>query len=330
MNALNEGIRVRPVPACPQCAAPGRLLYTGLRDPEFGAPGEWSLRECKKCVLAWMDPQPAPEDLGRLYERYFTHGSEAPASVAKTWKRRLYRPIVASALGYTDGRALAGAALSLIRPLREVAVGSASWLPARPGGRLLDVGCGDGAYLDWMRHLGWTVTGVDPDPRAAEKAKERYGIRVAARSIEAAGFPPDSFDAVTLNHVLEHVIDPVDLLRRCRDVLAPGGRIMCVTPNVESLGRRRFGRRWRPWDPPRHLHHFSRKSIAETARRAGLRVQSVSTGTVGARFVFNESRPRGGARRLVQFGGLCFWFAEMLLSRLGRPVGEELVMVARP
>jgi 2-polyprenyl-3-methyl-5-hydroxy-6-metoxy-1,4-benzoquinol methylase len=329
MTALNEGIRVNPVPACPLCGEPRPVLYARRRDPEFGAPGEWSLRECRTCAIAWLDPQPTPEDLGKLYTRYFTHGKEAPASAARSWKGRLYGPIVASTLGYPGGGGFAGAALSLVRPLREHALASASWLPARPGGKLLDVGCGDGAFLDWMRHLGWSVTGVDPDPRAAEMAQERYGIRVVASGVDTANFPPASFDAVTLNHVLEHVLEPVDLLRRCREVVAPGGRIVCVTPNVESLGRRRFGPHWRAWDSPRHLNLFSRKSLAEAARRAGLKVGSISTGTRLARFIFNESRPGTAVSRRVQAGAFCFWFEEMLLSRLG-PAGEELVMVARP
>lgn len=75
-------------------------------------------------------------------------------------------------------------------------------------GRLLDVGCGSGEFLAQMRELGWDVFGVEPDPQAARVAREQFGLTVWPGALAEASFPDGFFDAVTLNHVIEHVADP--------------------------------------------------------------------------------------------------------------------------
>ena len=146
-----------------------------------------------------------------------------------------------------------------------------------PPGRMLDVGCGSGALLQRMRIAGWEVEGVDFDEKAIDRAWREYGVAVRHGDLRAACYPDGSFDAVTMNHVIEHVHDPIALLAESRRILRPGGRLVVVTPNIASWGHARFGRNWRGLEPPRHLHLFSQKTLAETARRAGFARREVRT-----------------------------------------------------
>jgi SAM-dependent methyltransferase len=93
-------------------------------------------------------------------------------------------------------------------------------------------------------------------------------------SVDEAPHPADSFDAVTLSHVIEHLHDPVESLAACLRLLKPGGQIWVATPNVEGLGHRRFGRDWFGLDPPRHLVIFTRRALDRALRSAGFESRS--------------------------------------------------------
>src|SRR5258708_36641931 len=98
-----------------------------------------------------------------------------------------------------------------------------------------------------MRRLGGDAEGVDVDPLAVENARAR-GLPVRLGDLAAQRYPADHFDAIYMSHVIEHVHDPVALLSECRRVLKVGGRLVALTPNVESWGHRRFQRAWAPLD----------------------------------------------------------------------------------
>lgn len=255
------------------------MVYQNLRDRLFGAPGGWSLRQCPdpRCGLLWLDPMPRPEEIHKAYTRYYTHhAAEAggPGRLKRAW-HTLKAAYLAERFGYRGGsngfqrRALAAAMYLL--PLRRRAVeASVRFLRHQPGGRLLDVGCGSGDWLVQMRELGWHVDGLDFDPAAVELARTR-NLNVRAGSLEAQGYDSETFDAVTLHHVIEHVPDPVATLRECHRVLRFGGRLVVATPNAHSLSHRMFRADWRGLEPPRHLHLFTGGSLRRALEAAGFR-----------------------------------------------------------
>lgn len=266
-------------PACCLCGAEGRPLYRGLRDRLFGAPGEWLLRQCPdpECGLFWLDPMPRPEEIGKAYARYYTHaaGENGGAGVAKRAWRTLKAAYLTGRFGYNGGvtrlgtRALAG--LMYLLPLRRREVdASVRYLAHQPGGRLLDVGCGSGDWLAQMRRLGWNAEGLDFDPAAVEVARTR-NLTVRLGPLEQQDYPPETFDAVTLHHVIEHVPDPVATLRACHRILRAGGRLVVATPNARSLSHRVFRGDWRGLEPPRHLHVFTPESLRRALQHAGFR-----------------------------------------------------------
>lgn len=126
--------------------------------------------------------------------------------------------------------------------------------------RLLDLGCGNGMYLQQMRAAGWQVEGIDPDPNAV-KAARTAGLTVHQGNIEDCALPKASFDAVTLHHVIEHVHNPYTTLTHCLRLLKPGGSIWIATPNLDAQGHQVFDSNWIGLDPPRHLILFTPDSL---------------------------------------------------------------------
>lgn len=167
--------------------------------------------------------------------------------------------------------------------------GSVRWLEYVDKGCLLDVGCGNGWFLDRMRQLGWEVMGVQHDGDAVSVAKERFGLEVFQGSLEEARFPDGCFDTVTMNHVIEHVIDPVRLLKECRRVMKTGGKLVVATPNIKSLGCRVFDEHWRGLEVPRHLHLFSPQSLRACAEHASLEIRVMRTSARSASWMFAAS-----------------------------------------
>lgn len=325
-------LRTTPAPVCARCGSAGRLAHTCVEDRILSAPGQWTIRACDCCALTWLDPQPHPDDLGLLYRgSYMTHA----ASVADTQVSGAEAWYLGAAYGYArPAPGSGGSWLRGVRPLDDVLGGHVCWLPATAGGTLLDVGCGSGAFLARMRGLGWQVAGVEPDPAAAAEAKRVHGIAVEPTLVGLGG---RRFDAVTMHHVIEHLPDPHREVATIVSHLEPGGRLVIVTPNIQSAGRRRFGANWVHWDPPRHLWMFSLRALRDVVTSAGLDVERSWTTGRYARFVSTASgriaaggRVTDHARSLGETAGaVAFQLSEQALGLVSSELGEELVVVAR-
>jgi len=150
--------------------------------------------------------------------------------------------------------------------------------PYQAGGRLLDIGCGNGYYLAVMKELGWEVAGIEIDPKAAEVAKSRFDILVHQGNLENAPFDDNYFDVITMSQVIEHVPDPVLFIQNAAKFLKPSGQMVVVTPKVQSLEHKIFSHNWYPLDPPRHLFLFTPKTLKKCFVKTPL-FQEVKTST---------------------------------------------------
>lgn len=148
------------------------------------------------------------------------------------------------------------------------------WVP--PAVRVLDIGCGFGESLAYHASRGCEVHGVEADRNIARVA-EHYGFDVHVGLFDPERYEPGSFDYVTMNQVIEHARDPIDMLRGVCRVLRPGGRLVLTTPNGGGLGARVFGSRWINWHAPYHLHVFTPASLQHAAGAAGLSTASLET-----------------------------------------------------
>jgi 2-polyprenyl-3-methyl-5-hydroxy-6-metoxy-1,4-benzoquinol methylase len=149
------------------------------------------------------------------------------------------------------------------------------------GGRLVDVGCASGLFLEQAVAAGWSVTGIEPSPRLCQVAAERLQRRgrIVNAVLEQADVEPASFDALTLWDVLEHVVDPPAFVTRCSELLKPGGFLFAKAPDVESLQARLMGKRW-PLYLAEHLSYFTRRSLRICGERANLPVVRFLRGPV--------------------------------------------------
>jgi SAM-dependent methyltransferase len=126
-----------------------------------------------------------------------------------------------------------------------------------------------------MALFGWSVTGLDAAATAVNRIRDELGFPALLGSLPHPELTPGSFDVVTMWHSLEHVHDPLAVLREARRVHVPGGRLIAAVPNIESLPFYVFGRSWFGLDLPRHLTHFSPKTLRAMLEVAGFHVQSV-------------------------------------------------------
>lgn len=277
-------IGTRPCLYCDLCGHEGEFLYSNQQDRLFGAHGSWNLKQCinQDCGLIWLDPMPLKEEIEKAYASYYTHvipDSSGRPGVLRRIRNVIERGYLAKEYNYKiDSRPLLarslGNLLYLLPIQRREADANVRCLSALPGGRLLDVGCGSGEWLLAMQQRGWQVEGIDFDENAVKVAAQR-GLRVHCNSLEQHGFPDNYFDAVTSNHLIEHVPDPVQLLVECARILKPGGKLVILTPNNTSFSHRVFKQNWRGLEPPRHLHIFSTPSMRRALAMAGFYKASI-------------------------------------------------------
>lgn len=147
----------------------------------------------------------------------------------------------------------------------------------RASGRLIEVGCGTGHFLEAAWRAGFDVAGVEPSEVAADQSSRRVSAEIYVGTIEDVRLSAASADVVCAFHVLEHLTDPLAALGRMRETLAHGGHLFVEVPNIESVRARRDRERWFHLDPAHHACHFSPSSLQEALNRAGFKIVRMTT-----------------------------------------------------
>lgn len=211
-------------------------LYTGVRDHYGVASGTFAFLRCDECGSATLDPLPTAARLATLYAHDYTF---KPGAVGEA-RPRAWVAGLEWRLFYRRGYA---ARLRIIRALTGVGTG-----------RVLEVGCGSGLFLRFLRDAGYGVEGIDTSKTDVDYARERFGLEVRAGSLETVTLPVDAYDLALLVYVMEHMPDPYDALARIKRTLKPGGWVVLGLPVIDSGQARLLGARWSAvTEAPRHV-----------------------------------------------------------------------------
>jgi len=271
---------------------------------------------CPSCQLIYLDPRPAVTELGRIYpDSYHAFAFEE------------------------DQYGLVHRVRSRLEARRVLRAGRG--LP--PDAHVLDVGCGDGFHLDLLRRYGpagWQLLGVDTDVRAVAAARRRL-LDVELSTIEDASIEPGSIDLALCIQTIEHVADPVVLLRAIARVLRPDGRLYLITDSTDSpdfhLAK---GRHWGGYHFPRHWNLFNKASMRRLAELSGLTVERLGTTTSPVNWTYtvrNWLDDWGAPRWLVERFSLktapslaLFTMVDGILTSVGRGALLRVILQKKP
>jgi SAM-dependent methyltransferase len=234
---------------CALCGRGDALPVLHGSDLRRGLPGRFAVVRCRGCGLAFVNPRPTREGIARYYPPdYAPHRAGPPRRLEALYYRLFRAP------------------------------------PVAPGSRVLDVGCGGGRYLLFLRARGYRVAGVEPNAALARELRERWGLEVSAGGLREAALPAASFDAVTFWWVLEHTHQPLDELREAHRLLRPGGCLVVALQNFASLARRLFGAHWHHIDLPSHLYQFEPRTLARALAETGFLLERLRQDPVAKDF----------------------------------------------
>ncbi len=266
------------------------------------SPDEFLMVKCRRCGLIYLNPRPAAEAYSQIYPDHYHAFQFDAQEFGLSFKVRRY--------------------LETRRLLK--------WCKGLPeDARILDVGCGDGFHLHLLQRSGqpgWKLEGVDLDPRAVTAAVDK-GLTVHQGRVEDLNLEP-GYHLILMIMTIEHLEDPIQVLRSVHDLLVPGGRVVLVTDNVASPDFFFFGgRHWGGYHFPRHTYLFSRKTLARLADECGLDVVKIKTAMSPVNQVYsirNWINDWGAPRWLVNRFSLkstvslsFFTLVDMMFSLLG-------------
>ena len=267
---------------CNLCGANDTELVYVEKDRLMKLPGSFRLVRCRQCGLLYINPRPTLEEIGIYYpEQYGPY--KVTRENQQSWIAR-----VDHSYGYWKRARLVDGAYP-------------------QGGRILDVGCATGEFLDMMDRMGrWEVHGVETSPAATRYARECHGLDVCNGELAEAGYPDSYFDVITIWDVLEHVHDPTGTLAEMNRILKPQGLAIIRVPNASTWDARLFGPYWVGLDAPRHLYIFSLETLAAFLQNAGFEVRQMRSVMLGylpfalsVQFWLDDKLPDGWLRRAL-------------------------------
>ena len=217
-----------------------------------------------------MNPRIPPDKIGPFYPT--TYYTNKPVHVSpKQWKRSIKAVVLQRYYGYPPANQfrhihrllgyLAGIVVSR-------AAGFQHNIHCVPGGRVLDVGCGNGACLSRYKALGWQTFGTEVGPESASLARAA-GHDIFLGELHDAHYPDGFFDAVTLWDALEHIPNPRETMAEVNRICRPGGRVYVYVPNYGSWYARRFHDKWFMFTAPLHYYHYTSQTLTLLLTKSG-------------------------------------------------------------
>lgn len=224
---------------CLYCQSHGATaLYTATDMYNF----EFNVVQCANCRAVYLDPQPTLQQLDHAYSEHY-YGEQ---------EKKFFSPFEL--------------VLDYFRKQRARALTN----HLAPNAHILDIGCGNGRFLHFVSQMGnYHLHGVELPGKAAQRAAQIPNIHLKIGELQANDFEPQSIDAVTMFHVVEHLPNPAEVLAIISQIIKPGGVAIISFPNIDSWQSRFFKGKWLHLDPPRHLYFFSPKDFSIQMQKHG-------------------------------------------------------------
>jgi 2-polyprenyl-3-methyl-5-hydroxy-6-metoxy-1,4-benzoquinol methylase len=238
---------------CPICKSEDIGQDRKLYDDRYGYADQFQLMQCQHCGHAFLDCELSAAQLTDLYTNYYPRKSYDIAN---------YKPHVEQN--------------SFCSWFSGLSCSAFLWVPKRV--RVLDIGCGFGESLGYHSARACDVYGVEADENI-RRVVEKFGYKVHVGLFDDNVYEANFFDYVTMDQVIEHVTEPVEVLKGVARILMPGGVAVLSTPNASGWGAKLFGKRWINWHSPYHLQFFTRNSMQIAAQQAGMVLTEVKTVT---------------------------------------------------
>ena len=248
----------------------------------------YNISECGECQIAATHPFPSEDELTRLYA----------CGNYRTDEGKRFGPLIESLI-----------LLGRIRKRRRINK------HVKPG-KILDIGCGRGLFLDVMRRGGWMATGTELNEETASYATKVYGLKILTGDIIQHQLPTESLDAVNINQVLEHLKNPNEVLKECRRLLRKDGLLIISVPDLRSPQFTLGKENWFLLDLPFHLIHFTEEGLSKLLQKNGFKVKQIR------RFSLEYS-PFGWLQTMLNVSGIRFNLLYDLL-KTGELRGREM------
>ncbi len=271
---------------CPLCNS--HSITRVMECIDHYATGEaFELYQCAKCGFRFTQQFPAETEIGRYYETpdYISHSDTKKGVVNKLYHH------VRSYMLKQKAKIVEQYALT-------------------PQGRVLDIGTGTGYFITTMQQRGWQISAIEKSPDARAYAQKQWGIEVQPDGTMEQ-LDSNSFDAITLWHVLEHIEPLKETCHHLNRLLKPEGVLVVALPNCSSFDADKYQAVWAAYDVPRHLWHFTPQTFAKLAQEAGFEIEAIKPMPFDAFYVSMLSEKYNKQRYSMIRGcytGLCGWY----------------------
>lgn len=203
------------------------------------------LSECKNCMLLHITNPPNENKIGDYYksEDYISH-SDTKKGIINT----------------------------LYHYVREFMLKRKHYVIKKnsSGKKLLDIGCGTGYFLNYMKDKDYETIGLEIDKKSREFGRENFSLDILDLDIFRKNKLEKKFDIITMWHVLEHTYNPVDYFNKIKKLMTENGTLVVAVPNYKSFDASYYKKKWAAYDVPRHIFHFSPRAIKKLTEKTGL------------------------------------------------------------
>lgn len=311
---------------CPLCNEKSKLFFSDLKDYISHIKYRGILYTCTNplCNHLFVFPVPDKKTINTFYTSYYTHeeldNTDCKFPYFFTFFLKVFEKINRSIGVHKERSALEHMFLPS---------------PAQNKNKLLEIGCGSGSKLVTMRALGWNVIGQEID-KGSKKIHEKNLLNVYYNELQDIGFESDSFDAIGINHVIEHIPFPQEIMRECFRILKPEGKFIIITPNNSAIGGKLFKKYWHGYDFPRHLNIFSKESLISCALNEGFSLVESKTSACNAEvtaslsiesFFYKSHNTQLNKFYLVTFLSKIIQTLYFIYHKLFQKSGEELIVI---